>query len=62
MTEKTSQMFLTSGYTAGQYYQASLFTQLVVKGLAPNQAMNIATEATNRLTVDKLPFPNILVG
>ena len=45
-----------------QVYQAQLFTQLVIKGNSPQQAMVIAEEAAAKLKTLGLPFPVIIVG
>lgn len=43
-------------------YQSQLFTQLIIRGNSPQQAMVIAEEATNKLKTLKLPVPVIIVG
>lgn len=47
---------------AHQAYQAALFTQLVLNGVAVPAAMERATEATELLTRYKLPYPPLVVG
>lgn len=51
-----------SADTERDAYFAALYTQLIINGKAPNNAIEIAKEAADYLYRSKYTFPNIVVG